>query len=363
MKRGSDNLPRALIVEDDRSWQQILAELLWDMGLAVDVAEDLPAAVQALRAHAYRVAVVDLSLRPFDPHNREGLDILAALQRHNPTCTPILLTGYATVDVAVEALTEYRAFTLLRKERFSRREFRDVVRRALALAPLNRWANGEQEPTAPPPRTDAARPGEKRGVVLIVEDDAGWQSILTELVREAGYTPRVCGGYAEALGRLRRERPALAVVDLSLSGSSLQPENRDGYRLLSTMRDAAIPTIVVSGTGNADEAERAYEEWGVFAYVEKQTFSRRAFRDLLTEARNAFQGQGSPLDSLSPRERQVLDLLAEGLTNREIAERLVISPNTVKRHLKSIFEKLGVNTRAAAVAKRLAYKEPRAHDG
>jgi DNA-binding NarL/FixJ family response regulator len=55
--------------------------------------------------------------------------------------------------------------------------------------------------------------------------------------------------------------------------------------------------------------------------------------------------------TLTEREREVLDLLAQGLTNKEIAERLVITTNTVKRHLKAIFEKLNVHTRSAATAK------------
>ena len=50
------------------------------------------------------------------------------------------------------------------------------------------------------------------------------------------------------------------------------------------------------------------------------------------------------------REREVLDLLAAGLTNIQIGEKLFISANTVKRHLKAVFEKLGVNNRAAAAA-------------
>ena len=55
-------------------------------------------------------------------------------------------------------------------------------------------------------------------------------------------------------------------------------------------------------------------------------------------------------EGLTPREREVLELVAEGRTNAEIAAVLWISPGTVRRHLENIFEKLGVHTRTAAVA-------------
>jgi LuxR family maltose regulon positive regulatory protein len=55
--------------------------------------------------------------------------------------------------------------------------------------------------------------------------------------------------------------------------------------------------------------------------------------------------------SLSPRELEVLELVAQGLTNKEIAERLVIAPSTVKRHTMNIYNKLGVNNRAEATAR------------
>jgi len=61
--------------------------------------------------------------------------------------------------------------------------------------------------------------------------------------------------------------------------------------------------------------------------------------------------QQSLLRRLSPREREVFDLMVAGLSNKAIAQTLVISPNTVKRHLRAIFSKLDVNSRAAAVAK------------
>ena len=57
-----------------------------------------------------------------------------------------------------------------------------------------------------------------------------------------------------------------------------------------------------------------------------------------------------PLPVLTPREREVLALLAEGLTNRRIAERLVVSEHTVHRHVTSILRKLDLPTRAAAAA-------------
>ncbi len=341
------NKPTALVVEDDRSWRQLLAEMLADLGVHVDVVGDLPQAIVSIRERSHHIAVVDLSLQPLDAQNRDGLQVIAALRRHDPNCVPILLTGYATVEVAVHALTEYHVFTVLRKETFSRREFRRVIRQALAQAPPAR--------TSPIPPVEAASPSDSdsssRALALVVEDDAGWQSILSELLCEGGYVPVLTRSYGEALGLLRRKRFSLAVVDLSLASSVSPVSNRDGFRLLGTTRSLGILTIVVSGMGTPEDAEAAYREQGIFAYVEKQAFDRRAFLRLLDETHQVRQHVHPLLDALTPREREVLELLAQGMTNKAIAEALVISPNTVKRHLQSIFQKLDVTTRAAAVAR------------
>ena len=360
--------PRALIVEDDRSWQQILSEILTDAGLVVEVVDNLEAALASLRATHHRLAIVDLSLCDSDHQNRDGLRVLDAVRRYDPGCSTVLLTGYATVELAVSSLTEYGALSCLRKETFDRAQFHSVVQQALATAPHGETTasvpdNGSTD-DQPESETDALPVKESLpGLVLVVEDDAGWRSILSELLTDAGYQVRLCSSYGEALGCLRRKDYMLAVVDLSLEGETmadarlwkqgLSAQGTDGYRLLANTREAGIPTIVVSGIANPSDIERAYAKEGIFACLEKQAFNRRAFLRTVEEARAAAQASSEP-NGLTPRERQVLELLTRGLTNKEIATELVITTNTVKRHLKAIFLKLEVHTRAAAVAKAIS---------
>lgn len=338
---------RALVVEDDRSWQQIISEILADIGLGVDIANSIEAATAALRAERHRLAIVDLSLGGPDHRNQDGLQVLSAIRRQDPGCTAVLLTGFATVEIAVSALTEHGAYTCLRKEVFRRAEFRDLVRRILALAPVA---------TVPPAVTEnvtLARPApaqESTGQVLLVEDEAGWRGILAEILADTGCRVQTCASFGEALGHLRREKLDLAVVDLSLASSVAPGDNRDGFALLREAKAAGVPALVVSGLVTPEDAERLYSEFEVFACLEKQGFERAAFTTAVQEALAARQANAGELAQLTRRERDVLALVVRGLTNKGIAHELVISENTVKRYLKSIFEKLDVDSRAAAVA-------------
>lgn len=346
---------RALVVEDSSSWQQILAEILTDAGLVVDVAENLDTAIESLRAAPHRLVVVDLSLSGDDYQNRDGLRVLDAVRRLDPDCATMLLTGFATVELAVSALTDYGALSCLRKEMFDRAEFSELVARALASPP--QVESAAHAPVAPA-GAGTGEAGAPRGLVLVVEDDAGWRSILAELLSDAGYEVNSTASYGEALGYLRREKHALAVVDLSLDSSTtvdslwahgLSHDDLEGYRLLASVRAGGTPAIVVSGVTTPEDIERAYSEHGVFAFVEKRAFDRRAFLRIVEKAQAATGVD--ELDALTAREREVLELLAQGMTNKEIAAALFITTNTVKRHLKAIFEKLEVHTRSAAAAK------------
>ena len=358
MKPGTLRL-RALVVDDDRSWQQILSEILVDCGLEVDVADGVENALPLLKIE-HRLAIVDLSLDGRDHRNQDGLRVLEALLARDPGCVSILLTGYATVELAVSTLRDYGAFNVLRKEVFNRSEFRKLVNLALASgeSSVNISAQTANEPSMAVSKDDANKAGKNETrQLLVVEDEAGWRGILEELLGDEGYLVRSCASFGEALGCLRRDKFNLAVMDLSLSGEieSTRGGERnllrlEGYRLLASIQAGGTPVIVLSGLSDPAAIERTFSEQRIFAYLEKQSFDRRVFLQTVREGLET----GLPrdeLEGLTDREREVLDLLAQGMTNKEIADKLVITTNTVKRHVKAIFTKLDIHTRSAAVAR------------
>lgn len=334
--------PRALVVDDNSSWQQLMSEILIDHGFEVDTASTLHEAITALKTNPHRLAVVDLSLSASDHHNQDGLLVLDSIRRLDPACRAILLTGFATVEIAVKALTDYNAFTFLRKESFQRSEFKDILKRIMISAPSEgdktNASQTDPEPVPAPSNASALK-------ALVVDDDAGWRSIIEDLLHEAEYSTIACASFGEALGLLRKDKFSLAVVDLSLRGGP----TLDGLQLLKITQGHHIPTIVVSGLSEPDDIQRIYSEHSIAAYIEKQAFHRASFKRILAEIKQ-HSNTHDELSVLTDREREVLDLLSQGLTNKEIAEKLVITTNTVKRHLKAIFEKLDVHTRAAATA-------------
>jgi len=103
---------------------------------------------------------------------------------------------------------------------------------------------------------------------------------------------------------------------------------------------------VLKGAASADlvAALRAVARGEVFLYP---TVAKKLVDDYLsrTQDREAMDS----LHGLTPREREVLSLIGDGLTNKEIAERLVISLSTVQTHYAHIIEKLGLNNRAEVI--------------
>lgn len=98
---------------------------------------------------------------------------------------------------------------------------------------------------------------------------------------------------------------------------------------------------------------------GRWDFGERDRAVLTVLRSQLAAIRDRWEWRRRP-SGLTPREVEIARLLREGLTNQEIAERLVISTGTVRTHLENMFDKLGVHTRTAAVTR--AFGQTRSHD-
>jgi DNA-binding NarL/FixJ family response regulator len=162
--------------------------------------------------------------------------------------------------------------------------------------------------------------------------------------------PRLDG--IEATRRLRRQHPEVAVISLTTyaDDESVLGALRAGARGYLT-KDASAEDIrhaiftVAAGDAALDPAVQHHV---VAALAGDSGAAGAVGASGAAGASGSSAGRELP-DELTPRETEVLALIAEGLTNAEIAERLVVSPTTVKSHINHLFAKAGLRDRAQAV--------------
>jgi len=191
-----------------------------------------------------------------------------------------------------------------------------------------------------------------RGSILVAEDDNRLRALLAHELEQEGFPVEAHGSGAEALAAARAKRPLLAILDVNLPGAS-------GYEVCRGLRDRygpGLPIILISG----ERTESFDRVAGLLIGADDYLAKPFAPEELLARVRARMRRAGSSGFSrarlgLTPRELEILQLLAEGRRQREIAEGLVISPKTVGTHIERILAKLGVNSRAQAVA--IAYRE------
>ena len=327
---GTEVFGTVLIVDDSPRWRALAAGALRDHGWAVTAASALPDAVPPV---PYDLLLLEPALLP------HGLDDIGRLAGWARRC--FLLTSLNTADLQPEFLADQRVAGVIEKSAFSEAALVALV----------------QPMPAPATPAEPAATGPK---VLVVEDDVNWRSVYEEILGEAGFALYFAVSYGEARAWLQRVDFDVAIVDLNLASSAAPQGNRDGFHLLRAARQRGVSAIVVSALGDPADVDRAYDEFGIFAFVEKEGFDRRNFQRLLNEALRASAEEalsapaapepGGGFDQLTPREREVLALLIQGSTNRQIAEALLITPNTTKKHVDHILQKLGTSTRSGAVA-------------
>jgi DNA-binding NarL/FixJ family response regulator len=202
--------------------------------------------------------------------------------------------------------------------------------------------------------------------VLLVDDHTLVRRGLAHLVVTcvAGAIVSEAGSADEAVDVLQANSHDVALVDIRMPG-------RDGLELLREIRSngPTLPVIMLSSYDNGEYVKAALAE-GAAGYLLKDTTPEDLEPAILAAlsgsgnvlspraVRNLFEGpnlldEASPASAipdagLTPRESEVLQLLALGHTNREIARQLFLSEKTVKAHLAAVFRKLGVSNRTQA---------------
>jgi DNA-binding NarL/FixJ family response regulator len=189
-----------------------------------------------------------------------------------------------------------------------------------------------------------------RSTVLVVEDDEVVRRSLATALERAGYSTRDASNGEQALELALEETPSLVVLDVCLPGIS-------GYEVCHDLRRSfgpGLPIIFVSAVRTESYDRVAGLLVGGDDYLTKPVSpdELRIRVDRLIERSTPLNPKVSA--QLTRREQEVLRLLAEGFGAREIAGRLSIVEKTVNTHIDHIFGKLGVHSRAQAVA--LAYR-------
>jgi DNA-binding NarL/FixJ family response regulator len=209
--------------------------------------------------------------------------------------------------------------------------------------------------------TDAVPPTK----VAIVEDNSTLRKYLAKLVSDAGYRcVCTCGSAEEATIKIPETSPHVVLMDIHLPGQS-------GIACTAFLRER-MPKVQVIMLTVYKDIEMIFQalKAGACGYVLKRA-EEKEILEAIAEVRaggapmtsqvarmvvRSFQQDSSEkaqADKLSPREMEVLALVAKGYANKEVASQLKISYGTVRIHLAHAFEKLHVRCRAEAVAKLL----------
>jgi two-component system, NarL family, response regulator FusR len=189
------------------------------------------------------------------------------------------------------------------------------------------------------------------GRILIVDSGLRMCAAVSGLLRQAGHAISVATNAAEALESAREQCPRLVLLEVALNGVS-------GLELCRELRDEQGPTLPIMFVSRhgADPMERVAgllvgaDDYLAMPFVPDELLARvRAL------TRRSAPTAAARRANLTPREHEILGLMAEGLGQADIAGRLVVSSKTVGNHIEHILWKLSVHSRAQAIA--FAFRE------
>jgi DNA-binding NarL/FixJ family response regulator len=187
--------------------------------------------------------------------------------------------------------------------------------------------------------------------VLVVERDEEARTGLLKLLRDDGLTVRAAGTAEAALESALAAPPRLVLAEINLEGMC-------GYELLRRLRNTcgdSLPIVFMSGERTEPFDRVAGMLLGADDYITKPFAPDELLARIRRLLRSSTPASSKRTAALTAREREVLALLAEGQSHREIARALTIAPKTCGKHIERILEKLQVHSRAQAVA--VAYQD------
>src|SRR5437899_5044798 len=185
-----------------------------------------------------------------------------------------------------------------------------------------------------------------RGRVLVVDDDAVICDLVASTLAENGYATRKASDAREALYLVQRETPDVVLLDVRLPDIS-------GYQVCRRLREDlgdSIGIILISGERKESFDRAAGMLLGADDYMVKPFVLDELLARVQRLARRSRPLPRTVVAGLTRRELEILRLLACGLDPAEIARDLVITPKTVEKHIEHILLKLGVHSRAQAIA-------------
>jgi DNA-binding NarL/FixJ family response regulator len=212
----------------------------------------------------------------------------------------------------------------------------------------------------------AHRRGRKVISVALIEDNRLVREGIASLLNDATDLEVVAAGSSGDMALLRHVTPQVVLLDLGL-------RNGDSLRVAAKVKqEFPEARIIVMDLLPADEDVMEFVDAGVSGFMMKDATVEDLVKTIRTVAEGAHvlpprtagtlfsriakdavaKGRPEALRSvrMTPREREVIDLIAEGLSNKEIAGRLRIAPYTVRSHVRNVMEKLMLHTRLQVAA-------------
>ena len=185
-----------------------------------------------------------------------------------------------------------------------------------------------------------------------MDDDSSIRELISTVLGRAGFDAREASNADEALALVDSEQPLVAVIDVQLAAGA------SGYELCHELQEqyGRIPVVFISGArtepfdrvaglliGADDYLVKPFDPDELVARVRGLTLRRRM--------NGTFPpAQDEALEALTHREREVLRLLALGMNQSAIAQALDRSPKTIATHIQNALAKLGLHSRAEAIA-------------